>query len=234
MQGPIKKDKASFIISGRRTYVDILSKPFIPKTSNFYGSGYFFYDLNAKITQNPTPNDKITLSGYLGSDHLTFAAANAANSLGLQWGNRSASGDWTHVFGSELFSKLILSGSRYASEFTVGSAAQPVVWNNGIIDYTASESFEYFPNAQQTIKFGLQATAYDASLKIQSGTNPPNAYGERKPYYGAIYLQDEWKVRRNLTVNWGLRYDYVPKIKPLNNRLSTAILISMVTLLGVR
>jgi hypothetical protein len=72
VQGPIKKDKASFIVSARRTYIDVLVKPFIPKTSQFYGSGYYFYDLNTKVNYRFSDKDRLYLSGYFGRDVFNF------------------------------------------------------------------------------------------------------------------------------------------------------------------
>ena len=70
IQGPIIKDKSSFMISGRRTYIDALVKPFVKKTSAFKGSGYYFYDLNAKANYTFSNKDRLFLSGYFGKDVL--------------------------------------------------------------------------------------------------------------------------------------------------------------------
>ncbi|HVZ96482.1 MAG TPA: TonB-dependent receptor, partial [Chitinophagaceae bacterium] len=72
VQGPVKKNKASFIVSARRTYVDALVKPFIKKTNSFYGSGYYFYDLNAKVNYKFSEKDHLYLSGYFGKDRFDF------------------------------------------------------------------------------------------------------------------------------------------------------------------
>ena len=72
VQGPIKKDKASFIISARRTYFDVLMKPFIKKSSDYYGSGYYFYDLNMKVNYKFSEKDRVYLSGYFGRDIFSF------------------------------------------------------------------------------------------------------------------------------------------------------------------
>lgn len=72
VEGPIKKDKASFIVSARRTYIDVLIKPFIKKTSSFYGSGYYFYDLNTKVNYTFSEKDRLYLSGYFGRDVFDF------------------------------------------------------------------------------------------------------------------------------------------------------------------
>src|SRR5688572_600853 len=82
VQGPIKKDKASFIISARRTYIDALMKPFVKSTSQFYGSGYYFYDLNTKVNYIFSEKDRVYLSGYFGRDVFTFN--NTRRSLNAQ------------------------------------------------------------------------------------------------------------------------------------------------------
>ena len=176
---------------------------------------YYFYDLNLKLTQNPSPNDKVMIAGYKGSDNLDLTAPNGANSVGIEWGNRAASSEWVHVFSDELFSKVGLSASNFSSVFSVGSSTQPFTWDNGIDDYTARTSFEYFPNQQHTLKAGLQATLYHVTLQIQSGDNPPNAAIDKSPFYAAVYLQDEWKpsiegaAPNPLAINAGIRVDKI-------------------------
>ena len=90
LQGPIKKDKSSFIISGRRTYIDFLTRPFIKKSSNFYGSGYYFYDLNMKVNYKFSEKDRVYLSGYFGRDVFSFKNAQRAFRADIPWGNSTA------------------------------------------------------------------------------------------------------------------------------------------------
>src|SRR6476469_6251752 len=85
IQGPIKKDKASFIVSARRTYIDALVKPFVKKTSSFYGSGYYFYDLNAKVNYRFSEKDRLYLSGYFGRDVFTFNNAELIFKANIPW-----------------------------------------------------------------------------------------------------------------------------------------------------
>jgi hypothetical protein len=202
------------VLSARRTYLDaILSATGLQDKLSL--PAYYFYDLNAKITQNPSANDKISLSGYLGSDHLNFAATTASNSLLMNWGNKAGSFEWTHIFGSELFSKLDLNASNFSSDFSVGSTAQSFTWHNVIDDYTAHFSLEYTPSEQHSIRTGLQATGYETLLKIQTGNNPPSANIDHTPFYGALYLQDEWKPKLSgaapdpFAVTAGLRVDKI-------------------------
>ncbi|HET6399778.1 MAG TPA: TonB-dependent receptor [Candidatus Kapabacteria bacterium] len=203
----------ALVLAGRRSYIDVLFNT-LGLTQRLSLPDYYFYDANIKLTQNPSPNDKLVLAGYQGSDNLNFAASTSANNIALQWGNKSGSAQWTHVFGSELFSNVTLSASNYSSVFSIGTAdVQQLNWNNGITDYTARASLDYFPNPQNTIKTGLQASGYHTTLLIWSGNNPPNANVDRYPFYGAGYLQDEWKPsipgpnENPLAITGGLRVD---------------------------
>jgi len=112
IQGPLKKDKASFIVSARRTYADALAKPFIKKTSNFYGSGYYFYDLNAKLNYRFSDKDRLFLSGYFGRDVFDFVNTKRSFSTNIPWGNSTASLRWNHVFNRRLFSNTTLLQDR--------------------------------------------------------------------------------------------------------------------------
>ena len=98
VQGPIKKNKASFILSARRTYIDALVKPFIKKSSSFYGSGYYFYDINAKMNYRFSEKDRLYLSGYFGRDVFDFANAKRSFKTNIPWGNSTATLRWNHVF----------------------------------------------------------------------------------------------------------------------------------------
>ncbi|MFI5202451.1 MAG: carboxypeptidase-like regulatory domain-containing protein, partial [Candidatus Kapaibacterium sp.] len=182
----------ALVLAGRRSYIDLLFNT-LGLTQRLNIPDYYFYDANAKLTQNPSPDDKIILSGYQGSDNLNFAPSTSGENIALAWANRTGSGAWTHFFGSTLFSNIILSSSNYSSDFTGGPTAQPFTWVNGITDYTAKASLDAFPSDRHTIKTGLQATNYHTYLTIQTGNNPPNANFDFKPNYGAAYVQDEWK-----------------------------------------
>ena len=204
----------ALVLAGRRTYIDALLNV-TGLTQSLGLPDYYFYDLNAKLTQNPSPNDKVVFSGYYGSDNLNYSANSAVNNIALLYGNRAGGAAWTHVFGSDLFTNFDLSASNFNSAFTIGSDAQPFTWTNAIDDYTARASIDYFPNPENNIQSGFQATAYKTTLLIQAGTNPPNANVDLTPFYGAAYVQDEWKptmsgdVDDPLAITGGLRVDQI-------------------------
>ncbi len=202
----------ALVLAGRRTYIDAMLNA-TGLTQSLGLPDYYFYDLNGKLTQNPSPNDKVVLSGYQGSDDLSFTANSSVNDIALTWGNRAGGAEWTHVFGSDLFTNLDLSASNFHSVFTIGSSAQPFTWTNAIDDYTARASLDYFLDPENDIQAGVQGTGYHTSLLIQAGTNPPNANLDTNTFYGAAYVQDEWKpatrgyVDDPLAITAGLRVD---------------------------
>ncbi len=179
-EGPIKKDKTSFIISGRRTYLDILTAPIIKFASaistldgsSFMG-GYYFYDLNAKINHKFSDKDRIYLSGYFGKDkaYAKYTSSWEDNfsktNFDLHWGNATGAFRWNHVFTPKLFSNLTLTYSNYKfvtdinEDFTYSwfgdavSQEWQLLYYSGIEDFAAKIDFDYLPNSWNKIKFGV-------------------------------------------------------------------------------
>ena len=110
VQGPLEKEKSSFIVSGRRTYVDVLSKPFLNRPNKetgernpFAGSGYYFYDLTTKLNYRISDKDRLFLSGYFGRDVFDFSDENNGFAIQIPWGNATTSLRWNHLFNDKLF-----------------------------------------------------------------------------------------------------------------------------------
>lgn len=181
VEGPIKKDKTSFILSGRRTYIDLLARPVIKianksdERSNYMG-GYYFYDLNAKINHIFSEKSRLYFSSYMGLDkaytteesyyvdeHIRF---NEKYENQLRWGNITNALRWNYVFSPKLFSNATLTFSNY--KFNVGEEARKLNtlentrvedvfdYNSGIKDFAAKIDFDYFPSKSHSIKFGLE------------------------------------------------------------------------------
>ncbi len=180
LEGPIKKDKTSFIISGRRTYIDILAAPVIKAVNKHTAGykttgGYFFYDLNGKINHKFSDNSRLYFSSYLGldkaytkdesfyvDDHIRF---NTSNKSGLKWGNITNALRWNYVYNPKLFSNVTLTHSYY--NFNVGEESMIVntkkntksedvfEYNSGIRDFAGKIDFDYFPSPRHSVKFGV-------------------------------------------------------------------------------
>ncbi|MDA9261887.1 carboxypeptidase-like regulatory domain-containing protein, partial [Flavobacteriales bacterium] len=103
LEGPIQKNKSSFLISGRRTYISELATPFVKESSPFKGSGYYFYDLNAKLNYQISDKDRLYLSGYFGKDVFNYNQSESGFSVEIPWGNATAALRWNHLFSDKLF-----------------------------------------------------------------------------------------------------------------------------------
>lgn len=211
IQGPIKKDKASYIVSGRRTYIDALIKPGIKKTSEFYGSGYYFYDLNAKANFILSDKDRIYLSGYLGRDVFTFNNAKRSFKTNIPWGNSTVTFRWNHIYNRKLFSNTSLIYNDYKFTFAASQNDFSINLSSGIKDLSAKTDFDFYPVPKHRLKFGGLFTYHrflPNILTAQQDTTvfaPNNANKKFANEYG-LYLQDDWEITNRLKMNLGVRY----------------------------
>ncbi len=219
LQGPIVKDKASFMIAARRTYIDALVKPFISKESNFYGSGYYFYDLNVKVNYRISENDKLFLSGYFGRDVFTFRNSELSFKANIPWGNSTGTLRWNHVFSQKLFANTTLVYNDY--NFTFGAAQNDFEINlaSGIRDVSLKSDFDFYPSSKHKIKFGLLSTYHKFIPNVTSGRQDsvvfaPSNDGEKYALENALYVQDDWELSNRFTVNYGLRYSSFTQLGP--------------------
>lgn len=210
LEGPIKKDKSSFLFSGRRTYIDVLARPFIPKESAFNGSGYYFYDLNGKINYRFSDKDRVSLSGYFGRDVFTFNS-NAADVLfNIQWGNGTASARWTHLFHDNLFKKTVISHTRYDFEFGGEQDEFNIKLFSKIRDYSAKSHFTWYPSARHEVKFGADYTFHQFTPNNATASQGDTQFdlGEEQRFFAheaAVFVQDEWDITDQLAINAGVR-----------------------------
>lgn len=219
LQGPIKKDKASFILSARRTYADALSKPFISKSSSFSGSGYYFYDLNAKVNYRFNDKDRLYLSGYFGRDVFDFVNGKQSLDVDIPWGNATGTIRWNHVFNKRLFMNTTALYNDYNFTFRANQNNFQVQLASGIRDWSIKQDFDFYPYAKHKIKFGGAYTYHRFTPSIVSGRqdsvefNPQNAQ-VKFAHEAAAYIQDDWEVSPRLQIGAGLRYSLFSQIGP--------------------
>lgn len=219
VQGPLKKEKASFIISARRTYADALAKPFIKKTSSFYGSGYFFYDLNAKVNYRFSEKDRFFLSGYFGRDVFDYVNTKRSFQTNIPWGNATASLRWNHVFNRRLFSNTTLLYNDYKFNFTARQDDFEIGLSSGIKDGSIKTDFDYFPLPNHKLKFGGLFTYHQFIPNVVSGKQDsvvfkPNNEGSKYAAETALYLQDDWEIGTKWKINYGIRWSHFTQIGP--------------------
>lgn len=219
VQGPIKKDKASFIISARRTYIDALAKPFIKKSSDFYGSGYYFYDLNAKINYRFSEKDRLFISGYFGRDVFDFVNAKRSFKTNIPWGNRTATVRWNHVFNRRLFANTTLLYNDYKFKFAAQQESLEIGLSSGIRDYSLKTDFDYYPLPNHKLKFGGLLTYHKFIPNVASGRQDsviftPNNETEKYAAEAALYIQDDWEIGEQWKINYGVRWSSFTQIGP--------------------
>jgi hypothetical protein len=219
LQGPIKKDKASFIISARRTYIDVLTKPFIKKSSQFHGSGYYFYDLNMKVNYKFSELDRIYLSGYFGRDVFTFRNSSRSFSADIPWGNSTATLRWNHVFNRKLFANTTLVYNDYNFAFGAEQEDFKIRLESGIKDQNAKIDIDYYPSPSHKMKFGGMYTYHTFVPNILTGEQgdtrfEPNNESRKYAFDAALYVQDEWEMASRINVGAGLRYSTFTQTGP--------------------
>ena len=189
VEGPIFKDKTSFILSGRRTYADILARPFIAMANAQYDgsstAGYYFYDLNTKVNHKFSDKSRLYLSTYLGNDeayvidqyseeywfeneHVKYESTDR---LGLGWGNIISALRWNYLLSKRLFSNTTITYSKYNFEVYNEFKSKDLIANtsnedyfkyfSGIEDFSGKIDFDFYPAPKHSIKFGSSYTYHN-------------------------------------------------------------------------
>ncbi|MCP4310220.1 MAG: TonB-dependent receptor [Bacteroidetes bacterium] len=235
LEGPIIKDKTSFIVSGRRTYFDLIARPIIKQINKQNGvegvSGYYFYDLNAKINHKFSEKDRIYLSAYHGRDRLYIeneekwinndTSYQATDHSGLYWGNLTSALRWNHLYGSKLFSNVSLVYSNY--KFDTFDETNTLVngvhdvgysyhYSSQIEDWGAMADFDYRPIPGHTIRFGgkyLYHTFTPGIETLESTDDSLSTELNSDPIYAHeyyIYAEDNFQLGSRIRANVGLHY----------------------------
>ena len=218
-QGPLIKDKASFIVSGRRTYIDALVKPFIKKGSQFDGSGYFFYDLNAKFNYKMSAKDRLYVSGYFGRDVFDFVNKKRDFNVSVPWGNSTLTARWNHVFNQKLFVNTTAVYNDYNFSFNAIQNSFNIGLKSGIRDFTLKSDFDYYLSPEHKLKYGFQFTKHRFTPSVISGKQDstvfsPNSTQIKWANEMSLYLQDDWELGSKIKVNYGLRWSGFNQLGP--------------------
>lgn len=199
LEGPIVKDKGSFMISGRRTYADLFLKLSSDETAR--NSHLYFYDLNMKANYQLGEKDRLYLSGYFGRDDFGLK-----DLFGFVWGNATTTLRWNHLFSEKLFlnSSAIYSNYNYKIGVSLGSTNLDI--KSSIQDYNLKEDFTYYVSPRNTIKFGLNS-AYHIFAPGEITLNNTAFAITDKQYAldNAIYVQDEFDLGTRFKINAGIR-----------------------------
>lgn len=233
LEGPIKKDKASFIISARRTYIDILARPFLKNAGDSEAdAGYYFYDLNSKINYRINERNRVYLSAYLGNDKAyskykeTYdydaRSTESEDEAGLRWGNITTALRWNNIINKKLFSNITATYSRYRFDVfakyneKITEAGKPPVsefynsqYISGIRDYALKMDFDFVPTPNHYIKFGAQGIQHlftPGVFNYKSNEEADTTFGQKKTSANEFYLyaEDDFLITEKLKINAGL------------------------------
>ena len=212
IEGPIVKDRTTFLVAGRRTYADL----FLPlaKDENIRDNKLYFYDLNLKLSHIINQKNRLYLSGYSGRDIFK----NQYSSIGF--GNQTASLRWNHLFSQKLFFNLSLIYSRYNYEIgTPEDEPTSFIWNSQLSDYSVRFDFTHYLTGNHKLRYGgtsMYHKFYPGSVygkgssTIYSDFILPSAYALEN----SLYISDDYKVTGNFNLKYGLRLAMFQNIGP--------------------
>lgn len=232
LQGPLRQDRTSFIVSARRTYIDLLIRPFL--RSNNKG-GYHFYDLNAKLNHIFSPNSRVFLNMY-GGDDLFWSDIEEEDSgdnyrekdaiaANFGWGNITSTLRWNYLFSNQLFGNLTAIYSRYQLSTAVDNRSTKTLdgeretdtlrlrYRSGIRDWGLKLDFDYIPNPNHYIRFGGSGTLHTyspgaAQIKVNPADGAPEdttlAAQVTDALEYSLYGEDDVHLTDRLKANVGL------------------------------
>lgn len=212
LEGPLKKDKSSFIISGRRTYVDLITKGINRANSDNPDfdpiPDYFFYDLNAKVNLDLGENNRIFLSGYFGRD--VFAFDNETFNFNFDWGNATGTARWNHTFSPKLFANTTLTVSDYQYNISNRLTGFSFDLGSSITDASLKTDFFFAPDNQQTLRFGVSATYHQFEVgRLKAGSDDGQVqFSAGQQYDGTefgVYCSDEINFNPRFRLQAGAR-----------------------------
>jgi hypothetical protein len=219
LSAPIVKNKLGVILSGRRTYIDLITKPFINR-EGVRGVPYYFYDLNGKIIWKPRPKDHITLSSYYGKDNLELVFFDGRIKALTYWGNHTATLAWKHIFGEKHIQNLSLVYNKFGFVSKANFDEYYSGINSTIEDFTFKADYDYLYSARHKIKYGLAYTwhiftprkteANAGAIGFGDGSVNNNVFAHDM----AFYALDEFNLTEKLKFNIGLRYNFFYQVGP--------------------
>ncbi len=205
LEGPIQKDKSSFLISARRTYIDLIGQAtgFIED-----GTTLYFYDLNGKMNFKLGEKDRLLISGYLGRDEFGL------NSIGTDWANQTMTVRWNHINNNRTFSNTTLNYSNYDFGFALGDNGS---YRSGIEDWALKHDVTYYLNDQHELKFGASSIYHrfaPGSLDLTDEDAQDRVLEENQALESGLYISDIYTVNDRFKLNFGLRWSIFNQLGP--------------------
>ncbi len=204
IEGPYKK--GSWMLSARRSTLEPVLAA-LRSTSDNIPSSFYFLDFNGKVNFDASKNDKLSLAFYSGQDKVNFPFSDDAE-FKLNYGNRTLSTNWTHIFSDKLFSNFVLTGSQYFNYPEVELGGTPIERRNNIYDYSVKADLEYLPNEKHELALGIWAGTLTIRLNDRFDDEP--SFSSRShSKYGSVYLSDTWRPSNKWKIVSGIRTSYL-------------------------
>lgn len=212
LESPILKGKGSFIVAARRSYIDVLARPFVKVLKD--GGALNFYDLTAKANYSFSERDRIYLSGYFGRDNFLFS-----KNQGFSWGNQTATVRWNHLFNRKLFSNITGVYSEYSYKLQFGDDdLNKFKWNSAITNYILKPSMTYFINANNELSFGGEAIYYyfvpAETYGVTNGVGRPLNVPKKYNLESSLYANNIQKLSPAVSVEYGIRFSQFNSFGP--------------------
>ncbi len=204
IEGPYKK--GSWMFSARRSTLEPILAA-LRSTSDNIPSSFYFLDFNGKVNYDASKDDKLSLAFYSGQDKVNFPFSDDAE-FKLNYGNRTLSGNWTHIFNEKLFSNFVLTGSQYFNYPKIELGGTPIERRNNIYDYSIKSDLEYLPNEKHDLSIGIWAGTLTIRLNDRFD-NEPSFSSRSHSRYGSVYISDTWRPSDKWKIVSGLRTSYL-------------------------
>lgn len=220
VQGPFKKDRASFLISARRTYADWIIQPFLKKDNPMKGTDFYFYDINAKFNIVINQRHRLYFGAYYGHDVYGFKSKTQQTKMSFHWGNAAASARWNYIIGNRLFLNTSATFSYY--DFGTDMIIEPYSFklSSGVIDYGLKSELTWIPTPKHNLRFGVHNVFHDCNpgqYNVETGSETGFGIPTVQHYYGnelSIYAHDEYDITPRWKLNMGLRYSNYHQLGP--------------------
>lgn len=206
IEAPIVQDKGSFIVAGRRSYIDVLAQPFL--NEDIEGSVLNFYDLTLKTNYDIDDKNTIFLSGYIGRDNFGFG-----DDAGFNWGNATTTLRWNHLFSDKLFSNFTAYYSDYDYQINFGSeSTNKFDWDASIKNYSVEPEFTLFLAPSNIIRFGAQGIVYEFepanAVGVSQGEVTDLTLPKKYALESGLFIENEIEFGSNISLNYGLRLSH--------------------------
>lgn len=217
LEGPIIKDQASFIISGRYSYAGFTANTFgllgqalrITSLRDFSDNNEInFYDLNVKANYK-IKNNHFYLSTYSGHDHFYYYAID--NNASMDWGNKTGTVRWNHIFNSKLFSNTMIIYSKYDYSYILKDDARHFKWSSKLQELDVKSDFDYFINNSNHLKFGISVEKHQyfpGKIEPRDSTSLTKTFGldRQQSIESSSYISNEQKIGDKISLSYGFRY----------------------------